>query len=380
MAHEHNESPPFEGMLDLDEPETPAEDPYADVPPPPDWSPDDPVIIDVAGHIHVRGGRFFESRVVGRVRGDEGEATIGALVARFEEIQERLRVLEREVKGSRNLVRSLKTMRSYVHWVEGANAIGDFAGLLERAHGIVNRLDDKIDASRRTKQRLVAEAEELASSTAWKSTGEVMERLMDDWKKAGSAGGAEDDALWERFRAARKDFFERRSENFAERKKQWAKDRKLKEELIARAEALSDSTDWDATSDEMQQLFEQWKSIGSAGRKVDDELWNRFRAARDPFFERRKAHFAEQRRRRGPREGRGPNERRRQGSRHDQGGGGRPGRTPRRSGPARGGSSGTLHASLAEILGPMSDLLKAKEKDKNAAGPKKKEPSNPKKR
>lgn len=365
MAKEHDVTPLIAGMLDLDEPELPAENLYHDVSPPPDWGEDDLLIIDVGGHIHVRGGRFFESRVVGRVRGEEGEASIGALVARFEELEERLKFLEREIKGSRNLVRSLKSMRSYVHWVEGADAIGDFAGLLERAYSIVDRLEKKVESSRSKKRLLVDQAESLMDSTAWKATGETMEQLMEAWKKAGSAGGEEDDALWERFRAARSSFFDRRSENFAELKRSRAADRKVKEGLIARAEALSQSTDWDETSDAMQELLDEWKLAGSAGRKFDEELWQQFRAARDPFYERRKAFFAQQRRENSKRSREERGRRQDGGRRPERGrfhGDGRP------PGGSRSRSGGTLHASLAEILGPMSDLLAKKNEDGGKAG------------
>ncbi len=237
--------PHFEGMLDLDEPLPDARDSDRDVPPPEYWNEDEPLIIDVEGRIHVRGGRYFSSRVVGRVRGETAEASMAALVDRFQELEDRFKVLEREVRGSHNLVRSLKAARSYAHWVEDADAIGDFENLLDRAYAIIDRLEKKIGSSRSIKHDLVDRAEELADSTSWKATGEIMHELMDEWKKAGTAGSAEDDALWERFNGARKQFFERRKEHHAELRRVRSAGRKAKEDLIARATELATSTDWD---------------------------------------------------------------------------------------------------------------------------------------
>ena len=66
-----------------------------------------------------------------------------------------------------------------------------------------------------------------------------------------------------------------------------------KEGICERAEALQESTEWRATGDKMRALFEEWKLIGGAGKKLDDELWQRFIAARERFSTRRTEHFAE---------------------------------------------------------------------------------------
>ncbi len=334
------------GLLDLDEPE-PKEAPTPSVPPP-EWPDDDsPLYIDLHGYIHVRGGRFFGSRVVGRVRGENGAATVGALVARFEELESRFAVVQKEVSGSHNLVRHLKSMQSFATWVEGAEAIGDFAGLLERAYAEIDRLEAEIEASRKARAELARRAEELSTSTAWRSTGDEMNELMEQWKRTASAGGDEDEELWQRFRTARKAFFSRRSEHYGELKKSRGAARAAKEELISKAEALADSTDWDGTFAEMQELMDAWKQAGSAGRDRDEELWQRFHAARDPFFERRKAHFAEQRRQTERRDRRGQGAPR---------GGGRQARGQRKP-QGRGAAGGPLHATLGELVGPLKDLF-----------------------
>jgi len=350
----HDSSPLPGGILDLDEPEDGAEIRHADPRPPSDWSDDEPLIIDVDGNVHIRGGRFFASRVVGSVRGKDGQVVIADLVARFQALQDRFASLHQEIRGSRNLVRSLKSMRSFAHWVEGADAIGDFAGLLERVHAVLRRLEAKVEGNRSARLNLTERAEALAESTRWKTTGETMNELMDEWKKARPVGGEEDDALWQRFRSARQTFFSRRSAHFAELKRSWRSARGAKEALIVRAQELASSRDWAPTFAAMQVLMDEWKQAGSVGRRDDEELWQEFRAARDPFFVARRDEQARQRSRQSER-------------RKDRGG---PRRGRREGGPdlarsggvGRGRHSGTLHASLAEIAGPLEELLAAVKK------------------
>ena len=72
-----------------------------------------------------------------------------------------------------------------------------------------------------------------------------------------------------------------------------AQAKKIKEELVDRAEALKDSTDWGNTARAYRDLMTEWKAAGRAPREVDDKLWERFRAAQDHFFEARNAVNAE---------------------------------------------------------------------------------------
>src|SRR5829696_7510149 len=114
-----------------------------------------------------------------------------------------------------------------------------------------------------------------------------MRNLMAEWKTVGSAGRESDDALWSRFRAAQQIFFDRRSSTYDENKRR-------KEELCTQAEAVSDSTDWRATADTLKGLQAGWKEIGPVGsRETEDQLWNRFRAATQAFFDRRGSSFAD---------------------------------------------------------------------------------------
>jgi hypothetical protein len=142
-------------------------------------------------------------------------------------------------------------------------------------------------ANREKKEALCVRAEEMSESTEWRPTADAMRGLMAEWKTIGSAGRESDDALWSRFRAAQQIFFDRRSATYDE-------NRRRKEELCVQAETEQDSSDWRATAETMKGLQAAWKDVGPVGsRDLEDQLWTRFRAATQAFFERRGSSFAE---------------------------------------------------------------------------------------
>lgn len=145
------------------------------------------------------------------------------------------------------------------------------------------------------KRGIIAEARSLASSNDWKNAGQRLKELMDQWKRVGSAGRNEDEILWQEFDAARKQFYERRSKHFEETENRFSKNKAEKQSLIAEARSVSQySTDWKNTTDKLGEFMSKWKAVGSAGREYDERLWNEFCAIRQEFFDRKQAHYNEQ--------------------------------------------------------------------------------------
>jgi hypothetical protein len=138
------------------------------------------------------------------------------------------------------------------------------------------------------KLALCERAEALADSTDWVKTAAEIQSLQAEWKTIGPATRGHEKEVWERFRAACDRFFKRRQEDLKRRKEEWAANLRRKEELCERAEALADSTDWDATAAALKQLQAEWKTIGPVRKSKSEAVWQRFRAACDRFFERYK--------------------------------------------------------------------------------------------
>ena len=126
--------------------------------------------------------------------------------------------------------------------------------------------------------------EALADSTRWIQTAEEIKRLQQEWKSVGAVTRGQEKAIWERFRSACDRFFTRRHADLAEHKKRWAENIAKKEALCVRAEALADSTDWDATAAEIKRLQNEWKTIGPVKKSRSEAIWQRFRSACDRFI------------------------------------------------------------------------------------------------
>ncbi len=143
------------------------------------------------------------------------------------------------------------------------------------------------------KEQLCALAEELADSTQWSETTDRLKQLQTEWKAIGPVPRKSSDAVWRRFRAACDRFFDRRKEHFkaqdAERKVNLEK----KTTLCERAEELARSSEWVETAEKLKALQAEWKSLGPVPRSKSDAIWERFRAACDLFFARRKSHLDE---------------------------------------------------------------------------------------
>jgi len=137
-------------------------------------------------------------------------------------------------------------------------------------------------------EALIATAKELLAAPSVPDLGNRLRALQALWKEVGPMPQRRSKELWEQFKATCDQIFERVKGQRAVDAEKFADVAKQKEALIAEAEGLAESTDWAATADRLKQLQAQWKDSGHLPRKQGDELWKRFRAACDKFFERRK--------------------------------------------------------------------------------------------
>ena len=134
--------------------------------------------------------------------------------------------------------------------------------------------------------------EEVKGSAGWeKLTKEIIE-IQQEWKTIGFAPQKMNVKIFERFRAACDDFFNRKGEYFKEMKERFAENAEKKKALVERAQALADSTEWRSTSDKLIALQKEWKTIGMVPKKLGDQLWNDFLTACNKFFEARNAATA----------------------------------------------------------------------------------------
>lgn len=144
------------------------------------------------------------------------------------------------------------------------------------------------------KEELIKKAEALVDSKDLNKATNEINALFDEWKKLGYTDKKTDDELWAKFNTARQSFYDNRHELREQMAAKMQDAVKVKEELITKAEELADSTSWKKTTEAMDALMEEWKAAGYAGKEHNDELWDKFRAARKKFYDARSDFYAKQ--------------------------------------------------------------------------------------
>ncbi|MEU5582039.1 MULTISPECIES: DUF349 domain-containing protein [Streptomyces] len=152
-------------------------------------------------------------------------------------------------------------------------------------------LDAQREEARKAKEKLVAEAEALSSSTDWGPTAARYRELMADWKAAGRAQREHEDDLWNRFRGAQDVFFAARSEVFAERDAEQSENLKLKEELAEEAEKLVPVKDLKAARAAFRSINERWEAIGHVPRDARPKVEGRMQAVERALQESEEAEW-----------------------------------------------------------------------------------------
>jgi hypothetical protein len=155
-----------------------------------------------------------------------------------------------------------------------------------RCDDFFDALDKERSENFKKKYALCEKVEALMDSTDWEKTAEAIKQVQQEWKQIGAVPQRESNAIWKRFRKACDTFFDRRKEHYSHLKQERDENLKRKLELCEKAEAVQDSTDWIATSNELKRLQSEWKKIGPVPRKKSDAVWKRFRKSCDHFFDR----------------------------------------------------------------------------------------------
>ncbi|GAA2500931.1 DUF349 domain-containing protein [Streptomyces gobitricini] len=259
--------------------------------------------VDETGTVYVR--TADGEKVVGSWQAGSPEEALAYFERKYEGLVVEIGLLEKRVKTTDLSAKDAMAAIGHIrHQVDEHHAVGDLDALRQRLDKLVGTVEARreerkaqkakqTDEARHAKEALVAEAEELAQSEQWRAAGDRLRALVDTWKGLPRLDRKSDDELWHRFSHARSAFSKRRKAHFASLDAQREEARKVKEKLVAEAEALSGSTDWGATAARYRELMADWKAAGRAQREHEDDLWNRFRGAQDVFFAARGEVFAE---------------------------------------------------------------------------------------
>lgn len=139
-------------------------------------------------------------------------------------------------------------------------------------------LDAKQNEVKAAKEKLIKRAEELNSSTDWGRTTIEYRSLMDEWKAAGRASRKEDDALWERFRAAQQVFFDARNAENEQIDAEYKNNLTVKLAILEEAEALLPVSDPKAAREALRPIQDRWEDAGKVPRDDVKPIEARMRA------------------------------------------------------------------------------------------------------
>lgn len=249
-------------------------------------------------------------REVGQFPDGTAEEAIAYFERKFSDLAGQVTLLEARIaRGTAGAEIADTVAKLQVLLTEPA-AVGDIAALrarVEKLSGKANELGEKQQVEREAakqaalaqREAIVVEAEGLASQPEaqirWKETSQAFEDLFTTWQTTQRSGPqvpkAQADALWKRFRSARQTFDSARRAHFAQMDATNKEVKQRKERIIAAAEALAPRGIDGIPA--YRNLLDEWKAAGRASRKLDDQLWARFKAAGDVLYEAKAAEVAQ---------------------------------------------------------------------------------------
>ncbi len=130
------------------------------------------------------------------------------------------------------------------------------------------------------------------SRKEWNKASERLIEIQKIWRTIGFAPKKDNTRIYDRFRSACDRFFEAKRKFYEGVKSEMEHNLQLKQEICEAAEALQNSEDWKHATEELIALQAKWKQVGAVSRRYSDQVWKRFRAACDSFFERKAQHFS----------------------------------------------------------------------------------------
>ena len=125
----------------------------------------------------------------------------------------------------------------------------------------------------------------IKSNKQWDEATEKVQTIQQEWRTIGFAPKKQNQSIYEEYRQLCDAFFKAKTAFYKGIRDEFSENLKKKRELLEAAEALKGSTDWNETTNKLVELQQQWKKVGPVARKYSDDLWKKFTAACDTFFE-----------------------------------------------------------------------------------------------
>jgi len=124
------------------------------------------------------------------------------------------------------------------------------------------------------------------SHNDWQKSIKEIEKLRQKYFDAGKLPYAKSEEVWQKFKAATKRFNAEKNAFYKQEKSGQQDNLKKKLALIKIAESFKDSEDWEEATNTMKKIQSDWKKIGHVPRKFSDDIWKKFKAACNHYFDR----------------------------------------------------------------------------------------------
>ena len=248
-------------------------------------------------------------RLVGQYPDVSQDEALAFFTKKFDDLEAQVRILEQRISSGITDAKSLQTTHQHLTTeLSEPKAVGNLEALRLRVSALLPAIEEaatKAQAARdeavakamAEKEEIATRAEKIVSNLGgvnWKQSTAEMAQLFERWqqiqKDSPKIPKAQTDPIWKRFSQARAKFEAGRRKYFASLDNQFKEAKKIKTELVAKAETLASKGA--AAAADYRNLQDLWKKAGKAG-KAEDGLWKAFRAHGDTIFAAKKELDAE---------------------------------------------------------------------------------------
>jgi hypothetical protein len=242
------------------------------------------------GKLLLHAGQEGKERLIAEVSEENHATVLDPLKEKYAQLQTRTAELINEFQASEDKLKLADKIQSLKQQLINAAVIGDTNKLLADLAPMEQAINAIYDEHYAVRLKLAEEAEAHAENSEWKETTNALREIIEKWKQSGHTDKHRSDKLWNRIEAARTKFNERKQKYFEEQEKDLLGNLDLKLDLVEQAESLINSAEWKKTSETFHRLTNEWKTIGHTLSKKNEELWQRFIAAKSAFFDRKREH------------------------------------------------------------------------------------------
>ncbi len=243
------------------------------------------------GKVLLKKTKWFNQRELAIIDNETQETVLAALHQNFKELLKEwadfLKLFEEETEITR-LAGKLSRKKNYF---SKAKAIGDYDSLFTSIEDIESKIETRVNEVVAQKKALCDKLAAIQNPENWKEVTAQLTEIRKEFGDLPQVPHPEDESYKKRLEELINDFFIEKSQHHKEFEQELMVNLAKKIELCERAEGIKESEDWRKTSDTYAQLLELWKNVGPVPRHKSEELWMRYNAAKDYFYERKQKFY-----------------------------------------------------------------------------------------